>query len=217
MVLVACSGFPVPVSRYWGLFPAVELADTELGIPGDGTVRRWLREAPRGYGFSVRAPKPIAESGFDRSEENKALVEAVGRLAVRLKARGVTFTAPQGFDPTRTRKTAVKRFVEWLPDDFPPVVLDLPGWKVSQVATISAQRPVTAAYDPLSGEETPPGPLAYVRLPGPAGYRSRYDEGAIDTLAEHVRGVNADEVFVVFRNIDMQANAQQLLERLKKG
>ena len=46
MFVVACSGFPVPVSRYWQEFDAVEISDTEIAIPGAGTVRRWIREAP---------------------------------------------------------------------------------------------------------------------------------------------------------------------------
>jgi hypothetical protein len=30
MFVVACSGFPVPVSRYWREFDAVEISDTEI-------------------------------------------------------------------------------------------------------------------------------------------------------------------------------------------
>ena len=53
MAVVACSGFPVPVSRYFREFEGVEISETELGIPGAGTVRRWLREAPEGFVFTL--------------------------------------------------------------------------------------------------------------------------------------------------------------------
>ena len=86
MVFVACSGFPVPVSRYWNDFLAVELSDTELGIPGAGTVRRWLRESPEGFQFTVRAPKVIAESGFEKNTENKQLMRELTELITTLNA-----------------------------------------------------------------------------------------------------------------------------------
>ncbi len=55
---------------------------------------------------------------------------------------------------------------------------------------------------------------AYVRLPGPAGHRSRYDDDAITQVAEHCRSLTAETVVCVFRNIDAFANAQQLVTLL---
>jgi uncharacterized protein YecE (DUF72 family) len=81
MFVVACSGFPVPVSRYWREFDAVEISDTEIAIPGAGTVRRWIREAPDNFLFTVVAPKSVSDSGFRRTKENKATCEAVAELA----------------------------------------------------------------------------------------------------------------------------------------
>lgn len=119
MLFVACSGFPVPVSRYWGLFQAVEISDTELGIPGAGTVRRWLRESPKGFAFTALAPKEIGESGFRRTNENKELIEAIGEFAETLGAQAIVFQAPEEFDCTKGNKTAVKSFLSWLPDGLP--------------------------------------------------------------------------------------------------
>jgi uncharacterized protein YecE (DUF72 family) len=63
MFVVACSGFPVPVSRYWREFDAVEISDTEIAIPGAGTVRRWIREAPDNFLFTVVLPAHQGEQG----------------------------------------------------------------------------------------------------------------------------------------------------------
>lgn len=212
MLFVACSGFPVPVSRYWGLFSAVEISDTELGIPGAGTVRRWLRESPEGFAFTALAPKEIGESGFRRTNENKELIEAIGDFASTLGARAVVFQAPEEFDCTKGSKTALKSFLSWLPDGLPRIVLDLPGWKPADVAKTIGKRDAIVAYDPLLDDPPPLGDFVYARLPGPAGHRSRYDEESVEQIAKHLEGVEAQTVFCVFRNIDMQANGSALRE-----
>ena len=89
MLLVACSGFPVPVSRYWGAFPAVEISDTEIAMPGRGSIRRWTREAPEGCLVSVLAPQPPAFA------PNAAPFDST-KFFAELSARSVSM--PQGFD-----------------------------------------------------------------------------------------------------------------------
>ncbi|MFW6023207.1 MAG: DUF72 domain-containing protein [Myxococcota bacterium] len=217
MVFVACSGFPVPVSRYFDQFGAVEISDTELGMPGEGTIRRWLREAPEGFAFSMLAPKEIGASGFEISHDVREAVGNIGRLALRVHAKAVVFAAPPSIKPTAKRRAALGAFLDWLPDNFPPIVLDLPAWKPEQVVDASDGRPVVVAHDPLN--DAPPkddGGLCYLRMPGPAGYRSRYDDETMDDIAARCRQAEAhyDTVMCVFRNIDMHANALQLMERL---
>ena len=94
MPFVACSGFPVPVSRYWAELPAVEISDTENAVPGAGTVRRWLREAPAGFAFTVLAPKGIAAGGFlQKGKTTPGLMETV-EVAKTLGAKAIVFAAP---------------------------------------------------------------------------------------------------------------------------
>lgn len=217
MIFVACSGFPVPVSRYWGDFPAVELSDTELGIPGAGTVRRWKREAPDGFAFTLIAPQTIAESGFRRTKDNKRILEQVGDLVTTLSAHAAVFVAADDYGPDRKHKAAVKSFVGAVPATVPHVVLDLPAWTPAAVAKTASQTRAVVAYNPLLDEPPPPSGLAYLRLPGPAGKRSRYDDAALDEIADHCRAAQerCETVFCVFRNIDMHANATSLIARLR--
>jgi uncharacterized protein YecE (DUF72 family) len=214
MVFVACSGFPVPVSQYWKQFSAVEIADTEIGIPGEGSVRRWLRESPKGFGFTLLGPREIAQEGFEQNEKNAALLEALSKLSRRLRAHAVVFVAPGEYEPTRKRKSTLKSFLGSLPEDFPPIVLDFPEWSAKEALACAGDRTAAVAHDPLHDATPPQQQLAYVRLGGPAGYRSRYDETALDAVAEHCRQLTADSVFCVFRNMDMHANGRALLERL---
>ena len=216
MLFVACSGFPVPVSRYWRLFKSVEISDTELGIPGAGTVRRWLRESPDGFAFTALAPKEIGESGFRRTKENMALIDAFGEFADTLGAEAIVFQAPEEFGPTAGSKTALKSFLGWLPDELPRLVIDLPGWKTSEIEKAIGDKNAVAAYDPLLDDQPKRRDFVYACLPGPAGHRSRYDEESVDKIHEHCMELeDADLAFCVFRNIDMQANGSALREKIE--
>lgn len=216
MVVVACPGFPVPVSRYFREFQGVEISETELGIPGAGTVRRWLREAPEGFVFSLLAPKDIAGSGFQLTPANDKLVKEVGALCKSMKADAIVFSAPVEFTPTRPNKTALKKFVESLPARYPKAVLSLTGWKLSEVvAAIGTKKNVVPAIDPLVDETEPKkSDLVYFRLPGPAGHRSRYDEGALEKAVARIQACTAKLVVCVFHNVDMHANAMRTRELL---
>ncbi len=214
MVRIACSGFPVPVSRYWGELGAVEIAETEIGMPGSGTVRRWLREAPEGFVFTLLGTGQVGEAGFKLDKELRERLAALRELAERLSARAVVFRAPDSFKPTPQRRTALKEFVQKVRLGQAQLVVDLPAWKPAQVAKVVGERAVVA-YDPLREEPPPSARFAYLRLPGPAGRRSRYDEASLQRLAEHCAGLEVDETFVVFRNIDMLVNARQLGELLE--
>ncbi|MDB4973675.1 MAG: hypothetical protein JWN48_2016 [Myxococcaceae bacterium] len=217
MAVVACSGFPVPVSRYFREFEGVEISETELGIPGAGTVRRWLREAPEGFTFTLLAPKEIASGGFQLNPTNEKLVKEVGALCKSMNAHGVVFAAPPEFAPTRPNKSAVKKFVDSLPARYPKAVFSLGGFKLADMlAAIDGKKNITAAYDPLQDDPPPSAKadLAYIRLPGPAGFRSRYDEGSLERVVEHVKTSQAKVTICVFHNIDMHANATRARELL---
>jgi uncharacterized protein YecE (DUF72 family) len=216
MTVIACSGFPVPVSRYWGEFEAVEISETELGIPGSGTVRRWLREAHEGFTFTLLAPKDIAASGFALTPDNDKLVKGIGALAKTMSAQAVVFAAPPELVCNRTTKSAVKKFVAALPARYPRVVLSLPGFKLADIkSAIDGRKNVFAAYDPLT--EKPAASkddFCYLRLPGPAGHRSRYDEASLEAIVKHVKASKAKLTICVFYNIDMHANASRTRELL---
>ncbi len=216
MRYVACSGFPVPVSRYWEEFPSVEIAETELGIPGAGTVGRWLRESPDGYGFSLLAPKVVAESGFAVTPENQAFIRGILTLAKKVNAKAVVFVGHPEWKSNRQHKVALKAFIESLPArSAVPLVIDLPFWPTDEVRAVAQGHAVHVAFDPLVDAELPKQKLAYMRLMGPAGHRSRYDDPSLERLALCVLETAAPQAFCTFRNIDMYANGKRLLQLLK--
>ena len=78
-------------------------------------MRRWLREAPEGFVFTLLAPKEIATGGFQITTATDKLVKEVGALCKSMNALGVVFAAPPEFTATRPNKSAVKKFVDTCP------------------------------------------------------------------------------------------------------
>lgn len=217
MISIACSGFPVPVSRYFRELNAVEVSDTELGIPGLGTLRRWLREAPPEFVFTALAPKQIAESGFVLRPDVEQALGEISAFARQLKTRAVVFSGPEDFVANAKTRATLKLFVKHVAQHVPQPVLDLPGWSYEDVQALVGRAKVGVAFDPLLEQPKKLGALTYLRLPGPSGYRSRYDSVALDRVVSFCQAApaaKAKHVFVAFRNIDRHENARYVMTQL---
>jgi uncharacterized protein YecE (DUF72 family) len=217
MISIACSGFPVPVSRYFQEFKAVEVSDTELGIPGVGTRRRWLREAAPGFVFTVLAPKQIAAAAFVLDAGTQQAIDAVAGFAKQLKSHAVVFAAADTFVASRKSKQQLRAFAQYVIEHVPVPVLDLPGWSRKELDAALGTLPVSLAFDPLVEQPDSVEGLAYLRLPGPAGYRSRYDAAALDRVVAYCQKTSSQNMFVAFRNIDRFDNAKYVMTKLELG
>jgi uncharacterized protein YecE (DUF72 family) len=214
MISIACSGFPVPVSRYFQEFKAVEVSDTELGIPGVGTLRRWQREAPPEFVFTVLAPKQLASAEFVLDPNSEQAVDAVAGFAKQLKSAAVVFGASEQYVASRKSRTQLRAFVKHIAERVPHAVLDLPGWSRKDLSAITGSLPLGIAFDPLVEQPDDLAGLAYLRLPGPSGYRSRYDSAALTRVVEFCEQSRAKHTFVAFRNIDRCDNAKYVMNKL---
>jgi len=216
MFVVACSGFPIAVSRYLNEFMAVEISDTEIGIPGTGTVRRWQRESPEGFVFTVLAPAEIGGSGFAEGGATDQALKNILSFCKKLDALALVFRVPDDVPHKRPVAARAKKLLSGLPKAAPQAVLDAPHWKKSQVekiceasGAIPAQRALELGQAPTGGD------MAYLTLPGPAGHRSRYDEDSVYEIGAICKRSTAKTTVCVFRNIDMEANAKGLLAELE--
>ncbi len=216
MNVVACSGFPVPVSRYWKDFSAIEISETETVVPGPGTVRRWIREAPAGFVFSVLACKAASDYEFKAKAKDVPGLTEVVNIAKQVKAKALVFYAPD-LKPGRPAKTAIRAFVESLPPKTPTPVFDLPEFSTTELDATLKDTGAIGARNPLDGGAVSGKKLdlVYYRLPGPAGHRSRYEDAALEIMAAKVRATTAKLTFVTFANIDMHANGKSLAALLR--
>jgi len=215
MITIGCAGFPVPATRYFKEFLFVEVQETHVAAPGTGTIRRWRREAPEGFHFSMLAPKEIGQEGFREGKVVENALSSLIEVGKELQATIAVFVAPPEFAANRANKAALKEFLTSVKRKFEMVVWEPPAtWDPDDADALAAEAGALAARDPLTHGMTTL-PVAYYRLPGPAGHKSRYEDPAIEKLGELARKSKNKDATYVFTNVDMFADAKRLKKAAK--
>lgn len=214
MITVGCAGFAVPATRYFKEYEFVEIQETYRAVPGQGTIRRWRREAPDGFRFAVMGPRQVGQEGFRAGKVIETALDTLGQVAEQLDAQTAIFVAPPDFGASRANKAALREFLEMVKSRFETIVFELgDAWKPNEGDAIAEETGTICARDPLihgPSERT----VAYYRLPGPAGHKSRYEDPAIEELAAIHEGTTHDEVHYVFTNVDMFADAKRFKKQI---
>ncbi len=215
MITMGCAGFPVPATRYFKEFLFVEVQETHVTLPGTGTIRRWRREAPKGFRFALLAPREIGQEGFREGKVIESALKSLSEVGKELLATTAVFVAPPEFTGSRGNKAALRDFLHGVRKRFERVVWEPPvGWDPDEADTLASEAGVVAARDPLT-HGTSSVPVAYYRLPGPAGHKSRYEDPAIDKLADLARAAKNKDATYVFTNVDMFADAKRFKKAIK--
>jgi uncharacterized protein YecE (DUF72 family) len=209
MMVVGCAGFAVPATRYFKEYFFVEVQETHLAVPGAGTLRRWRREAPAEFAFALLGPREITQEGFRGGKVIETALEKLGEVAKELDARTAIFLSPPDFPQTRANRTALRDFLKDVRKKFDRVVFEAgPAWKPDDADELAEDTDTLAARDPLQhglSKRT----SAYYRLPGPAGHKSRYEDPAIERLADVAKTDAKQQATYVFTNVDMFADAKR--------
>jgi uncharacterized protein YecE (DUF72 family) len=215
MITVGCAGFPVPATRYFREFAFVEVQETHLSLPGRGTIRRWRREAPDGFRFALLGPRNVGQEGFRVGKVTETALESIAGVADALQARTAVFVAPPEFTASRGNKTVLKDFLADVRKRFDTVVFEpCEGWDLDECDEIAEQVEAIVARDPLV-QGLSKRHIAYYRLHGPAGHKSRYEDPAIERLSEIANEATHDNATYVFTNVDMFADAKRFKKALK--
>jgi uncharacterized protein YecE (DUF72 family) len=209
MLTVGCAGFAVPATRYFKEYGFVEIQETHRAVPGPGTIRRWRREAPEDFRFAVLGPREVAQEGFRSGKVIETALAALVETATELDAKTAVFVAAPDFAQTRPNKAALKDFLKLARQSFDIVVFE-PGleWDADDADALADETGTLAARDPLHHGASKRS-IAYYRLPGPAGHKSRYEDPAIERLAEIAHGARNEAAHYVFANVDMFADAKR--------
>ncbi len=215
MIVVGCAGFPVPATRFFKEFSFVEVQETHVALPGIGTVRRWRREAPTGFEFAMLAPREIGLEGFRDGKVTETALKNLLGVGKELSATTAVFVAPPDFTASRATKASVKDFLLAVRKKFDRVVWEAPPtWDIKDAEAAAQGSGAIVARDPLvhglSKADT-----AYYRLPGPAGHKSRYEDPAIDKLADLAKSAKHKAVHYVFTNVDMYADGKRFKKAMK--
>jgi uncharacterized protein YecE (DUF72 family) len=212
---VGCAGFPVPATRYFKEFSFVEIQETHHALPGMGTIRRWRREAPEDFTFAMLAPREIGQEGFREGKVVETALKTLLEVGKELRASIAVFVAPPELTQNRVNKAAVKEFLEGVRKKFDRVVFEAPpSWDPDDAASLAIDVKVIPARDPLAHGKLDT-PVAYYRLPGPAGHKSRYEDPAIEKLATIAKDAKHKDATYVFTNVDMFADAKRFKKAMK--
>ena len=215
MITVGCAGFPVPATRYFKEFLFVEIQETHHALPGMGTIRRWRREAPDGFVFAMLAPREIGQEGFREGKVVETALNTLLEVGKELESKIAVFVSPPELAHNRANKAAVKEFLAGVRKKFDRVIWEAPTtWDSDDAAALAAEVKVIAARDPLAHGMID-APIAYYRLPGPAGHKSRYEDPAIEKLAQLARDSKQKDATYVFTNVDMFADAKRFKKSMK--
>jgi uncharacterized protein YecE (DUF72 family) len=215
MITVGCAGFPVPATRYFKEFSFVEVQETHLSLPGRGTIRRWRREAPAGFRFALLGPRNVGQEGFRVGKVTETALQSIEGVADSLQARTAVFVAPTEFGATRTNKSVLKEFLTEVRKRFDSVVFEpCEGWDLDECDALAEQVEALVARDPLV-QGLSKRSVAYYRLHGPAGHKSRYEDPAIERLSELAAESDHETATYVFTNVDMFADAKRFKKALK--
>ncbi len=193
----------------------MEIQETHHALPGMGTIRRWRREAPEGFVFSMLAPREIGQEGFREGKVVETALKTLLEVGKELESKIAVFSSPPEFAHNRANKAAVKDFLAGVRKKFDRVIWEAPlTWDADEAAAIAADAKVIAARDPLLHGLTG-APIAYYRLAGPAGHKSRYEDPAIEKLALLARDAKHKDATYVFTNVDMFADAKRFKKAMK--
>jgi uncharacterized protein YecE (DUF72 family) len=195
----------------------VEIQETHHALPGMGTIRRWRREAPKGFEFAMLAPREIGQEGFREGKVVETALKSLLDVGKELDATTAVFVSPPELASSRANKAAVKDFLTSVRKKFDRVVWEAPTtWDPDDAASLAAEVKVVPARDPLSHGKLD-APIAYYRLPGPAGHKSRYEDPAIEKLAAIAKDAKHKDATYVFTNVDMFADAKRFKKAMKIG
>ncbi len=199
------------LNAYAQLFDVVEVNYTFYRIPRVDTAKRWRKEVPKEFTFTVKAYKGIThEKRFENCDED---VEKTLQIAKILNAPIVLFQTPKSFKQTAENERKILEFLSTLPKGF-KYALELRGWQWSDVF-----REWIWVVDPFA--QSPPEQREYYfRLhgapPGNRMYHYMYTDDDLRWLAGEIKALGKDaEVWVFFNNIWMYEDALRFKELLE--
>lgn len=160
-------------------------------------------------------PREIGQEGFREGKVVETAMNTLVGVAHELSADIAVFVAPPDFACTRTNKTVVKEFLQATREKFDRIVFD-PGplWESDDTEALLGDDHILVVRDPLH-QGTSKKKCAYYRLPGPAGHKSRYEDPAIERLAEIAKEATHEDATYIFTNVDMFADAKRFRKAMK--
>lgn len=220
-VLVGCANFQVSMSTYFSTHGFVEINRTFYVLPRQETLKRWVRMAPPGFVFSVKASRKLTHDGamnLGTDLARQGLKETV-LAASTLQARYLLLQTPPSFGPERLE--AVRAVIQDLKQKLNSRISYEPrgpSWEGhGDDLADSLQGLASVVVDPFRQKEVHWEVFHYFRLHGlgERAYVYSYSTQEIRRLKDMLKDLEG-EVVVVFNNTDAYKNSLQLMEELRR-
>ncbi len=230
MIKVGCCGFPVARERYYKTFSVVEVQSTFYDFVNPDTLKKWRDEAPRDFEFVLKAfqfiTHPANSPTYKRVKDLGNLkMEALGNFkptkevfkcfdvlceyAEILRAGIIIFQSPPSFKPEQENIKNMKRFFKkvkrhnfifgWEPRG---------KWQPEEIKKVCEELDLIDVVDPFLRDSTH-GKIFYYRLHGGEGYKHRFTNEELGSLAEKIKN---HEGYVMFNNITMFEDGQRFMD-----
>lgn len=227
MIKVGCCGFPVSYKKYMREFTVVEVQQSFYRRLGNKQVDNWIREAPEGFEFVLKAPQcvthPPSSPTYRRSHLGRDEIEQCGFFkltdvvkkemgdfiskAERLRTKIVLFQTPASFKPTEENLLNMEKFFDYFGKEF-LYAWEPRGreWNVQLVRNVCEELGVIHATDPFL-EMLPQTETIYFRMHGDLkSYRYSYSDEELIKLKKMVKNASG---YVFFNNSSMLHDAKR--------
>ncbi|MDZ7262837.1 MAG: DUF72 domain-containing protein [candidate division KSB1 bacterium] len=229
---IGCCGYSESKRKYFEEFQLVEIQQTFYQLPRLELARKWRKEAPEDFEFTLKAwqlithepssptyrrlqekiPEPAKAryGSFKPTREVLKAWERTEEIARALAARIIVFQCPSSFQPTIENKANLRRFFETIDREHYLFAWEPRGkWSPEEVKTLCSELDLIHCVDPFKNEATY-GPIYYFRLHGRTGYKYRYTEEDFAELLKMCAGEK--EVYCLFNNVYMLEDARRFKE-----
>jgi uncharacterized protein YecE (DUF72 family) len=232
MIRVGTCGFCEARSKYFRDFDAVEVQQTFYRILQEKTLKRWRKEAPKDFIFSIKAfqgvthpsnsptwrrsnVKPGKDVGLLRPTSNVLHSWRVTlKEAETLGARFILIQLPKSFKESEESFANAERFFEMIERGNFEIAVELRGWSEKGIKHFVREFDVIDVTDPLVRIPLHTGNISYYRLHGRYEngriiYSYSYSDEELQKVRERVIGWDRGESFVFFNNSDMCRDAKR--------
>jgi uncharacterized protein YecE (DUF72 family) len=180
------------LEKYQRRFDMVELTPVDTPTPNARTLRRWRKQVPPGFVFSVVLPRVVGEL-----EPGKALDDALAaalEVASAIEARCVVLRTPPTVRPTSAnKKRIVALFARIAPEGTVRCWEPTGMWEREDVLATARSAGVLPVFD-AAREALAPGPIAYTRLRS-LGKSAALGAATLDKVADRLK--KRREAFVI--------------------
>lgn len=217
------------------MFSLIEIQQTFYQPPKPDTAKRWCRQAPPDFEFTLKAwqlitheassptyrrlKMPLSEKQtkqlgvFRLTDVVLQAWETTLQTARLLNAHKVVFQCPPSFAPTSENKNRMRKFFRNIERSDITCIWEPRGrWQNDDIAALCRELSLIHCVDPFKNKCVTHG-LRYYRLHGIRGYRHEYTDKELHDLAQ--RPAEQTGAYFLFNNVSMWRDTLRFKQLLK--